>query len=64
VAAVILASAIGAGINATTPNVRVAIEAGSVLRTGAGAFAIGALAALAPLRRVQRVDPATAFRRP
>jgi ABC-type antimicrobial peptide transport system permease subunit len=35
-----------------------------VLRTGFGALIVGALAALLPLRRVVRVDPATAFRRP
>jgi putative ABC transport system permease protein len=59
-----LALAIGAGIDAATPNVRVVIEAGSVARTGVTALVVGALAALVPLRRVLRVDPATAFRRP
>jgi putative ABC transport system permease protein len=62
--AVIVSVAIGAAIGAATPNVQVAIEAGSVVRTGAGALVVGALASLAPLRRVLRVDPATAFRRP
>ena len=47
-----------------TPNVTVLIQADSVLRTGVGALIVGALAALVPLRRVARVDPATAFRRP
>lgn len=61
--AIAAALAIGAGINATIPNVQVAIEVRSIVTTGTGALIIGALAALAPLRRVQRVDPATAFRR-
>jgi ABC-type antimicrobial peptide transport system permease subunit len=55
---------LGAAISAATPNVEVAIEPASVLRTGGTALAIGALASLIPLRRVLRVDPATAFRRP
>ena len=62
--AVALSVVIGAAIGAATPNVQVAIETGSVIRTGAGALVVGALAALLPLRRVLRVDPATAFRRP
>jgi putative ABC transport system permease protein len=62
--AVTLSVVIGAAIGAATPNVQVAIETGSVIRTGAGALVVGALAALLPLRRVLRVDPATAFRRP
>jgi putative ABC transport system permease protein len=62
--ALIVSVAIGAAIDAATPNVQVAIEASSVVRTGAGALVVGALASLAPLRRVLRVDPATAFRRP
>jgi putative ABC transport system permease protein len=62
--AVVLSVAIGAVIGAATPNVQVAIETGSVIRTGLGALVVGALAALLPLLRVLRVDPATAFRRP
>ncbi|HEX6659920.1 MAG TPA: ABC transporter permease [Ilumatobacter sp.] len=62
--AVAVSIALGAAIGAATPNVQVAIETGSVIRTGAGALLIGALASLVPLRRVLRVDPATAFRRP
>jgi putative ABC transport system permease protein len=62
--AVVVSVALGAVIGAVTPNVQVAIEAGSVVRTGAGALFVGALASLVPLRRVLRVDPATAFRRP
>ena len=63
-AAVALSILLGSAIGAATPNVEVAIEVGAVIRTGAGAFLVGALAALLPLRRVLRVDPATAFRRP
>lgn len=62
--AVVVSIVLGAAIGALTPNVTVLIQAGSVLRTGAGALVVGALAALLPLRRVARVDPATAFRRP
>ncbi len=62
--AVVVSVALGAAIGAVTPNVQVAIEAASVVRTGAGALFVGALASLVPLRRVLRVDPATAFRRP
>jgi putative ABC transport system permease protein len=63
-AAVGLSILLGSAIGAATPNVEVVIEVGAVIRTGAGAFLVGALAALLPLRRVLRVDPATAFRRP
>ncbi len=62
--AVAVSMLLGAAIGAATPNVRVTIEAGSVLRTGATALVVGALASMVPLRRVLRVDPATAFRRP
>jgi putative ABC transport system permease protein len=63
-AAVAMSMLLGAAIGAATPNVEVAIEPASVLRTGATALIVGALASLIPLRRVLRVDPATAFRRP
>jgi putative ABC transport system permease protein len=63
-AAVAISLLLGAAIGAATPNVQVAIELPSVLRTGGTALVVGALAALVPLRRVLRVDPATAFRRP
>lgn len=64
VIAVVLAIGVGAAIGALTPNVTVLIEPGAVLRTGVSALVVGALAALLPLRRVIKVDPATAFRRP
>ena len=63
IVAVALSAAIGTIVGAVTPNVRVTIEAGSIARTGGTALLVGALASLVPLRRVQRVDPATAFRR-
>ena len=63
-AAVAVSVVLGAAIGALTPNVQVVIEARSVIRTGVGALLVGALASLFPLRRVLRVDPATAFRRP
>lgn len=64
VVALVLSAGVGAAIGALTPNVEVLIETGAVLRTGLGALVIGGIAALLPLRRVARVDPATAFRRP
>lgn len=64
VVAVVLSVVVGAAIGALTPNVEVLLEPGSVIRTGIGALVIGGIAALLPLRRVVRVDPATAFGRP
>jgi putative ABC transport system permease protein len=64
VVAVVLSIAVGAAVSALTPNVEVRVEAQAVLRTGIAALAIGAVAAVLPLRRIARVDPATAFRRP
>ena len=62
--AVAVALVLGAAIGALTPNVTVVIQPGSVISTGTGALLVGGFAALLPLRRVLRVDPATAFRRP
>lgn len=62
--AVVVSMLLGAAIGAATPNVEVAIQTASIVRTGITALAVGALASLIPLRRVLRVDPATAFRRP
>jgi putative ABC transport system permease protein len=64
VVAMVVSVVLGAAIGALTPNVTVLVQADSVLRTGVGALIVGALGALLPLRRVARVDPATAFRRP
>jgi putative ABC transport system permease protein len=63
VLAVVLAFLVGAALAAFTPNVRVAIEPSSVTRTALAAVAAGAVGALVPLRRVIRLDPATAFKR-
>ena len=62
--AVGLSIAIGAAVGALTPNIEVSIQPASILRTCVGALVIGSLAALIPIRRVTRADPATAFRRP
>lgn len=62
--AVGVALVLGGAIAALTPNVSVVIEPASVARTAVGALAVGGISALIPLRRVLRVDPATAFRRP
>jgi putative ABC transport system permease protein len=61
--AVGLALVMGRIVEAASPNLTIAIEPSSVLRVAIGAVAIGALSALAPLRRVVSVDPASAFRR-
>lgn len=62
--AVALSVAIGGAIGALTPNLEVDIQIASVLRTFVSALVIGGGAALLPIRRMTRVDPATAFRRP
>jgi putative ABC transport system permease protein len=62
VAAVVFAFVVMGLVAAATPNIRLAIEAGSVIRVGASALVAGALGALLPLRRVARLDPATAFK--
>jgi putative ABC transport system permease protein len=63
-AAVALSVAIGSAVGALTPNLEVDIQLTSVLRTSIAALVVGGVAALLPLRRITRVDPATAFRRP
>lgn len=54
--------AIGNFVEALTPNLAVDIQPATVLRTTVTAGAIAAVAALLPIRRIARVDPATAFR--
>ena len=56
--------ALGSAVAALTPNVRIVLEARSLVKTVVGASVAGAIAAFVPLRRVLSVDPATAFRRP
>lgn len=59
---VALAVVVGRVVEAAAPTIAIAIEPPSVLRVAAGAVAIGAISALAPMRRVVAVDPASAFR--
>jgi putative ABC transport system permease protein len=63
VLAVVLSVGIGAALGRFTTNLSVVISAAAVGRTAALAFAVGALAAVVPLRQVLSVDPSTAFRR-
>lgn len=60
-AALALTFAVAALVAEATPNVRIAVEAPTVTRVAIAALAIGALGAIVPLRRLLRVDPATAF---
>lgn len=64
VIALVVATALGAAVTTLTPNVQIAIEAPSIIRTATAALLVGGLSSLLPLRRVVGVDPATAFRRP
>ena len=61
--ATVVAMLLGAVIGRVNPAVTIVIEPTSVLRLGVGALVIGALGAVAPLRKVVAVDPASAFRR-
>lgn len=63
VTAVVLAFVVAAMLESLTPNVRLAIEPSSVTRSALAALVAGALGALVPLRRVIRLDPASAFKR-
>ena len=60
---VALAVVAGRVVEAVAPTITIAIEPASILRVAGGAAIIGAISALAPLRRVVAVDPASAFRR-
>lgn len=60
---VALALLVGRVVEAVAPTITIAVEPASILRVAAGAAVIGAVSALAPLRRVVAVDPASAFRR-
>jgi putative ABC transport system permease protein len=58
-----LAVALGAVVGRVDPAITIVIEPNSVARVGLAALAIGTIGALVPLRRVAKVDPASAFRR-
>ena len=62
IAAIVLTFAVAAAVGIATPNIRLAVEPGSVARVGISALVAGALGALVPLQRVVRLDPATAFK--
>lgn len=62
VVAVALALVLRSVVGAATPNVRLQIEPTSVIRVGVSALFAGAIGALVPLRRLIRLDPATAFK--
>lgn len=61
--ATVLAVMIGALVHRVAPSLLVTVEPRSVLRAGLGALVVGGLGSIVPLRRVFKVDPATAFRR-
>lgn len=62
VVALLLALAVAAAVGAATANIRLVIEPAAVARVGAAALVAGGLGALVPLPRVNRLDPATAFK--
>ena len=61
--ATVLAVALGSLVSQMAPSLLITIEPSSVVRAGVGALVVGALGSIVPLRRVFKVDPATAFRR-
>ena len=63
VVATVLAVALGRIVEQVNPAITIVLEADSVVRVALGALIVGALGAIAPLRRVVAVDPASAFRR-
>lgn len=63
IVAVVASAGLGMLLDQITPNIRIVIEPKSVLRSAVLACAVGGLAAVIPLRRVTKVDPASAFRR-
>jgi putative ABC transport system permease protein len=62
--ALLLSFGIGAAINASSPNVTIVVEPSSIARVGIAAFVVGLVAAIIPVLRVSRVDPASSFRSP
>lgn len=63
ITATVVAVLLGRVVGAVAPAIEIAIQPASVIRVAVSAAIIGALGALIPLRRVARVDPASAFRR-
>jgi len=61
VAALVLLFAVAALVAALTPNVRLAVETATVVRVAVAAAVAGGTGTLVPLRRLLRLDPATAF---
>ncbi len=63
VTAVVLVMLVGAAITRAAPTIEVAVRANDVMRTTIDALVVATVGAVLPLRRVLRVDPASAFRR-
>ena len=61
--AAVLTVVVGAVIERVQPTMRIDLVPWNVVRTGVNALALGILGAVIPLRRLVRVDPASAFRR-
>jgi putative ABC transport system permease protein len=61
--ATVIAIALGRLVGAVAPSIEVVITPASVIRVAVAAAVVAAVGALIPLRRVVRVDPASAFRR-
>ena len=61
--AVALTALAGAVVTGVQPSVEIVLVPGQVVRTGLAALLVAAIGAVAPLRRVLAVDPASAFRR-
>lgn len=60
--ATVLAYGLAAVLRVVLPNISLVIQPGAVAVTAVGAVLVGLVAAMLPLRRVLRVEPATAFR--
>lgn len=63
VLATILAVVLGRVVGRVDPALQVTVEPMSVAKAGIGALVVGALGSIVPLRRVFKIDPASAFRR-
>lgn len=61
--AVVVALGAGSVISRVAPTIEVAVRANDVARIAASAFVVAVIGAIVPLRRVLRVDPASAFRK-